>query len=148
MKNISLSIVDHAKSLISTEKAEFFVRDPKHGAVSFFIGVVRNLNLKKKVIAVTYDVFEPHALKSFKIISQEAQKKIGKNKLKIFVQHAKGRLRVGDVSVIVAVGSAHRNESIKSCQYIINEIKKRSPIWKMEHYKTGDGKWLQGKSLT
>ena len=91
--------------------------------------------------------FEAHAVKSFKLIALEAQKKIGKNKLKIFVQHAKGKLRVSDTSVIVAVGSAHRNESIKACEYIINEIKKRSPIWKMEHYKTGDGQWLQGKPL-
>jgi molybdopterin synthase catalytic subunit len=147
LNDISIAIVDREKTSISLEKAEIFVRDATHGAVTFFLGIVRNHNLKKKVIAVTYDVFEAHAVKSFKLIALEAQKKIGKNKLKIFVQHAKGKLRVSDTSVIVAVGSAHRNESIKACEYIINEIKKRSPIWKMEHYKTGDGQWLQGKPL-
>ena len=69
------------------------------------------------------------------------------SKAKIFIEHTKGYVKVGKISIIIAVGCNHRKESFKICRYIIEEIKYKSPIWKKEHYLKGKQKWLPGFSL-
>ena len=84
--------------------------------------------------------------KSFKKISTEAQNKFDK-KAKIFLEHAKGYSAVGEISILIAVGSGHRDEAFKICRYILEEVKHQSPIWKKEHYADGKEEWLPGHSL-
>ena len=63
------------------------------------------------------------------------------------MSHYKGQLDIGGISVIIAVGSPHRAESFEACRYIIEELKKRAPVWKQEHYEHGPSEWLPGHSL-
>ncbi|MCB2081286.1 MAG: molybdenum cofactor biosynthesis protein MoaE [Rickettsiales bacterium] len=123
-----------------------FVTRPPNGAESLFVGTVRELNQGKKVLGVSYDVFEPLARQSFTDICKEAQEKWGKE-LVLYVVHGKGRLDVGGISIVIAAGSPHRDEAFKACRYIIEQIKHRSPIWKLEHYADGDSEWTQGCEL-
>ena len=133
-------------SLISTEEAIQFVGDVAHGAADMFVGTVRNHNLGKQVKGVSYDVFDELTLKTFRDLASEARQKWGEM-LNIYIEHFKGRLDIGGISILIAVSSPHRDESFKACRFIIEEIKHRSPIWKQEHYLDGDSDWVQGHAL-
>jgi molybdopterin synthase catalytic subunit len=119
---------------------------PSHGAQCTFSGMVRNHNQGKKVLAVSYDTFDPLTLKSFRDICTEAQSKWGED-LHIHLWHRKGRLHIGELSVAIVISAKHRDESYKASRYIIEELKKRCPIWKKEHYEDGDSDWLHGHAL-
>lgn len=131
---------------LSIEKAVCFVKSNSHGAMDLFVGTVRDLNVGRKVVGVNYDVFEPLAIHTFNDICRLAKEKFT-DSLKIYISHFKGMLPVGGLSVIIAVSSAHREESFSACRYIIEAIKARAPIWKQEHYTDGMSEWVQGHSL-
>ena len=131
---------------ISSEKAKKFILSEKNGAETIFVGRVRNKNSGKKVIAVTYDAHEQAVIKSFRSICNNAKNKFDKS-AKIFLEHAKGYVSVGEISILIAVSSGHREEAFKICRYILEEIKHQSPIWKKEHYVDGKEEWLPGHSL-
>ena len=113
---------------ISSEKAKKFIASEKNGAESIFVGKVRNENDGKEVTGVTYDAYDQAVIKSFKLICSSAKNKFDKN-AKIFLEHAKGYAPVGEISIIIAVGSGHRDEAFKICRYILEEVKHQSPIW-------------------
>lgn len=141
-----VGIVDHATNPLNPALALDFVAAPENGAGALFLGAVRNLNMGRDVLAVSYDVFAPLAEESFREICAEARKKWGAG-TNLYVAHAKGRLAVGELSIVIAAGTPHRSESFAACRYVIEEIKKRSPIWKQEHYTDGDSEWVQGHAL-
>jgi molybdopterin synthase catalytic subunit len=121
----ALVIIDEEK--ISSEKAKNFILSEKNGAESIFVGRVRNENSGRKVKAVTYDTHDQAVIKSFQSICKEAKGKFDKT-ANIFLEHAKGYVPVGEISILIAVGAAHREESFKICRYILEEIKHQSPI--------------------
>ena len=61
--------------------------------------------------------------------------------------HARGRLAVGEVAVVVAAGSPHRDEAFRACRQLIEGVKHQCPIWKQEHFSDGDSLWSEGCSL-
>ena len=130
---------------LDLQEAYEFVSDPAHGAVDVFIGAVRNHHEGQSVSGITYDVHEALAEQIFQEICEEAQARW--SDIKIYISHYKGQLDVGGIGVIIAVSSAHRAESFEACRYMIEELKKRSPIWKQEHYEHGLSAWLPGHSL-
>ena len=140
------AIVKTEEEKISSEKAKKFILSEQNGAESIFVGRVRNENSGKKVTAVTYDVHDQAAIKSFQLICNDAKSKFDKN-ASIFLEHAKGYVPVGEISILIAVSSGHRDEAFKICRYILEEIKHKSPIWKKEHYIEGNEEWLPGHSL-
>jgi molybdopterin synthase catalytic subunit len=119
---------------------------PGWGAEVLFLGAVRDLNLGKSVLAVSYDAFAPHAEATLRDICQEALAKWGPD-LGMVVHHRTGKLNVGEISVAIAVGSRHRDEAFQASRYIIEELKERAAIWKKEHYLDGDSEWLKGHAL-
>jgi molybdopterin synthase catalytic subunit len=122
------------------------VSGPENGAHVVFWGLVRDCNEGRRVVAVTYDVYAPLVEKSFRDIAEEALARWGGD-LRIVVIHRVGRLAVGEVSVVVGVGSPHRDEAYQASRYVIEQLKVRAPIWKQEHYVDGDSEWLEGHSL-
>lgn len=126
--------------------AQTFVADPAHGAVNSFVGMVRETNLGKKVVGVSYDVFEPLAEKVLQQLCEQVCRSY-EGKINISMMHFKGRLSVGGLSVIIAVSTPHRAESFEACRTLIEELKHRAPIWKQEHYTDGDSEWVQGHAL-
>jgi len=144
--SLHTAIVKAEEDKISLEKAKEFIISQKNGAESIFIGRVRVENSGKKVIAVTYDVHDQAVIKSFQSICNDAKTKFDKSS-SIFLEHAKGYVPVGEISILIAVSSGHRDEAFKICRYILEEIKHKSPIWKKEHYTEGNEEWLPGHSL-
>lgn len=143
MSHIQIEITD--QPILSHAIIQSF-NEPSHGAQSLFFGVVRDHNHGNKVIAVSYDAFIPMVDSVFQAICQESQMQWGPD-LKLIVKHRIGRLKVGEVSVAIAVSSRHRNEAFLASRYIIEQIKIRAPIWKKEHYLEGETEWLEGHSL-
>lgn len=131
---------------LNLEKAIQSVSDPAHGAIDTFIGTVRNTHEGKSVTGITYDVHETLAKKICQEICREGSRNWPGTRY--YVSHYQGDLEVGGISIIIAVSSAHRAESFAACRYVIEEIKKRAPIWKKEHYVNGMSDWLPGHSLT
>ena len=146
MGKIYVGVWDVEETPLNAAAGLAYVTEKPNGAETLFVGTVRNHNLGKPVLGVSYDVFEPLAKQSFRDICEEAQDKWGKAR-DFSVVHGKGRMDIGGVSIVIAVGSPHRDEAFKACRYIIEEIKHRSPIWKLEHYVDGDSEWTQGCEL-
>ena len=140
-------IVDTKKEKILYSNAEEFIKDSKFGASIYFLGTVRNINDNKKVTGITYDSHDEMVIKSFKEIYNEADKKLDVKDKAVFIEHAKGYLELGEISIIIAVACKHRDQAYVLSRYIIEEIKKRSPIWKKEHYENEDSAWLKGNPI-
>ena len=141
-------IIDSKKEKILTSGAEKFIKDSKFGASIYFLGTVRNTNDNKTVTGITYDSHDEMVIKSFKEIYNEADQKLDIKDKAVFIEHAKGYLNLGDVSIIIAVACKHRDQAYVLSRYIIEEIKKRSPIWKKEHYENEDSEWLKGNPIS
>jgi molybdopterin synthase catalytic subunit len=145
MQTIQVDICDGSRPL-NPATAITFVEAPGNGAAVLFIGAVRNRNHGRDVVGVSYDVHDAMAKRSFQDICAEACGR-GPSGLRLYIAHAKGRLPVGGLSVVIAAASPHRNEAFEACRYVIEQIKHRSAIWKQEHYVDGNSEWLQGHAL-
>ena len=137
-------VIDTSKETISLDKAQKFIESQQCGASLFFIGTVRNHNNNKKVTGITYDTHDSIVEKSFKEISDEAISTITAEHSIIFIEHAKGYLPLGGISIVIAVAAKHRGQVYDLSRFIIEEIKKRTPIWKKEHYDNEETIWLEG----
>ena len=140
-------IVDSKKEKILTSSAEKFIKDSKFGASIYFLGTVRNINDNKTVTGITYDSHDEMVIKSFEEIYNEADQKLNIKDIAVFIEHAKGHLNLGEISIIIAVACMHRDQAYVLSRYIIEEIKKRSPIWKKEHYENEESEWLKGNPI-
>ena len=143
----------HAKIINSKEKkisiieAEDFISSHDYGASIYFSGTVRNQNDNKSVIGITYDSHDALVINSFQEIYNEADQKLNIKDKSVYIEHAKGYLNLGEISIIIAVACKHRDQAYVLSRYIIEEIKKRSPIWKKEHYQNNDSAWLKGNPI-
>ena len=140
-------IIDIEKDKIKTSVAEAFIKSSSFGASIIFNGTVRNINENKEVVGITYDSHDELVLKSFEEIYKEAEDKLKIEDKAVFIEHIKGYAELGEVSIIIAVACKHRDQAYVLSRYIIEEIKKRSPIWKKEYYKNGESEWLKGNTI-
>ena len=118
------------------------VGDPAHGAICTFVGTTRETSPgdPRPVDALDYDVYESMALADLHAIADETRATFGP--LAIAIVHRTGRVALGEASVAVAVGTPHRGASFAACQFAIDTLKARTPIWKREAYRDGDGAWI------
>ena len=140
-------IIDIEKDKIKTSIAEAFIKSSSYGASIIFNGTVRNINKNKEVIGMTYDTHDELVIKSFEEIYNEVDQKLDIKDKAVFIEHAKGHLKLGEISIIIAVACKHRDQAYVLSRYVIEEIKKRSPIWKKEHYENEESKWLKGNPI-
>jgi molybdopterin synthase catalytic subunit len=112
------------------------------GAAILFLGTVREHNDNRAVSGMRYDAFMEMAEPVLRDITAEAAARAGSDR--IAAVHRVGELSIGEVSVAIAVSTPHREESFDAARYIIEQIKQRLPVWKQEHYKDGDARWLAG----
>ena len=140
-------IIDIKQKKLSIKDAEKFIASANYGASIIFTGTVRNQNNNKNVIGITYDSHDALVLKSFNEIYNETEKKLNIKNKAVFIEHAKGYLNLKEISIIIAVACKLRDEAYILSRYIIEEIKKRSPIWKKEHYIDNKSDWLKGNPL-
>lgn len=116
------------------------LHDPSCGAFAAFEGRVRNHNEGRKVTQLEYEAFEPLGVAEGERILTEACRRFGVEH--VLCVHRLGTLAPGEVAVWVGVASRHRDEAFLACRYIIDEVKHRVPIWKKEHYVTGESGWV------
>jgi molybdopterin synthase catalytic subunit len=140
-------IIDSSKEKIDILKAEKFLSSSSFGAIIYFVGTVRNINENKKVTGITYDSKDTMVIKSFEEIYKESETKLKIKDKAVFIEHVKGYLDVKEKSIIIGVGCRHRDEAYNLSRFVIEEIKKRTPIWKKEHYTNEESEWLKGVSI-
>ena len=140
-------IIDIKKEKIVTSNAEKFIKSSTYGASIIFTGTVRDINDDKEVTGMTYDSHDELVLKSFEEIYKETGDKLKIFDKAVFIEHIKGYIGLGEISIIIAVACKHREQAYVLSRYMIEEIKKRSPIWKKEHYKNEESEWLKGKPI-
>jgi len=114
--------------------------NPKAGALVTFEGWVRNHNEGQSVLSLEYEAFETLAYSEAQVIIDEAKAKF--DILDVACVHRVGHLAIGEMAVWVGVVSAHRKAAFKACEFVIDEIKHRLPIWKKEHYTHGEAQWV------
>lgn len=114
--------------------------DAHSGGYVSFEGWVRNHHEGKPVKALSYQIYPQLALTEGNRVIAEALEKFAIDHA--FCQHRHGDLGIGDCAVWVGVSAAHRKEAFAACQYIIDNIKHRVPIWKHEHYTDGTSAWV------
>lgn len=111
------------------------------GAVTTFLGLVRNHNLGRKVQYLEYEAYEPLALRAFDRISAEIAERWPS--VRLALHHRIGRIEIGHASVAIAAASAHRADAFCACRYAIERVKQIAPIWKREFFEGGDV-WIEG----
>jgi molybdopterin synthase catalytic subunit len=120
--------------------------DPGNGSVNLMCGTVRDQTGQRPVDFLEYEAYEPMALKVFAEIADQIYQKWPETN-RVIIHHRIGRLRIGEVSVIVAVGSPHRKEGFEACQYAIDTLKYNAPVWKKEYWVDGTSEWVNVKSV-
>jgi molybdopterin synthase catalytic subunit len=116
------------------------VSSKQYGAISLFVGTVREVNEGRSVSAIEYSAYKSMADAELERILDEAEERFGVSTL--VVEHRIGLLGLGDVSVAIAAAHPHRAPALDCTRYVIDEIKKRVPIWKKEHYADGTREWI------
>lgn len=115
---------------------------PADGAALLFWGVVRNEHDGRGVSSLEYSAYAEMAEREMLRIADEARARFGTGA--IHVVHRTGLLQVGEASVAIAVASPHRAEAYDASRYVIEELKRRVPVWKREGYVDGDTEWVPG----
>lgn len=118
------------------------VATSQDGALLLFLGVVRDHHGGRRVRGLVYEAYREMAEETLARIAAEAEERFGTDR--IVVLHRVGTLEVGEVSTAIAVATPHREEAFGASRYIIEEIKKRLPVWKLESYLEGDSEWVKG----
>ena len=116
------------------------VRAPDRGGIAIFLGLVRDHHQGKGVLGLDYSAYGPMAEAVTQQIIDEVTSR--KSQVAIAVQHRIGALTIGDVAVAVVAASAHRAEAFDACRYVIEELKKRVPVWKKELFVDGTVEWV------
>ncbi len=118
------------------------VRTQSCGAVVLFAGVVRNSSDDgRPVTGLSYEAYDGMAVREFETIAAQAREQFGA--CEVSVAHRVGDLLVGEVAVVVAAACAHRAAAFDACEYVIDAVKARAPIWKRERYADGDAAWRE-----
>jgi molybdopterin synthase catalytic subunit len=126
---------------LSLEEVYALADDPANGAVVVMSGMVRDNSEGKAVVALEYQAYEPMALEVFKQIAAQVRA-TWPDATRVVIHHRTGKLVVGDISVLVAVGCPHRAEAFAACQYAIDTLKHNAPIWKKEIWVDGSTSWV------
>lgn len=112
------------------------------GAAVLFLGTVRNHADDRPVDGITYEAYQEMAAPVLAEIAREAAEVLGTDRLAVV--HRVGELAVGEHSVAIAASSPHRAQAFEASRHVIEEIKKRLPVWKKEHYADGRDEWVEG----
>lgn len=114
--------------------------DPRAGACASFEGRVRNHSEGQAVTRLEYEAYETLGIAEGQRVIDEALERF--DVLAIRCVHRLGTLEIGEMAVWVGASAAHRDAAFTACRYVIDEVKRRVPIWKKEHYAGGDSGWV------
>ena len=135
---ISRKSIDPAKALES-------VMDEDAGGIVLFVGTIRNQTNGKQVKGLEYEVYRRMAERQIAKLEKEIRKRWPVKSIRLI--HREGKLKVGEVSVVVAVSAVHREEAFEAARYAIDRIKDSFPIWKREKFRGGRYGWAKGTPI-
>lgn len=138
MARITSAPIDVAKVIAE-------MADDTAGGTVVFLGTVRNHHRGKKVVGLEYEAYEKMAEAKMSEIEMEANRRWPIKRISII--HRKGALKIGDVSVVVAVSSEHRAEAFEAGRFAIDTLKRTVPIWKRETTPEGKTQWVEGERI-
>jgi len=126
-------------SALDLEQLIARVSGPERGGVVTFLGMVRNHQDGRSVLRLEYSAYEAMAEAECARIVAEAE---ARGPARVALVHRLGVLAIGDTAVAIAAAAAHRTEAFEACRYVIEELKRRVPIWKKECYADGTVAWV------
>lgn len=121
------------------------VMDPEAGGIVLFVGTIRNRTGAERVKGLEYEVYRPMAQRRIRELEQEIKTRWPVKSVTMI--HREGKLKIGEVSVAVAVSAAHRREAFDAARYAIEQIKRSFPIWKREKFQGGRYSWVSGTPI-
>ena len=132
-------MIELTQDTLDPEKVTAKVRRDTNGAVVTFLGVTRDNFEGKTVLSLEYEAFDEMALKKLEEVRQELMAEFGLEQ--IAISHRIGTVGIGEISLVIAVGSPHRKEAFEACHAAVDRIKVVVPIWKKEVYQDGS-RWV------
>ncbi len=117
------------------------VGSDRAGAVSLFLGVVRDTNRGRRVLHLEYEAYAEMAEPEMRKLADEAASRF--EITSVALVHRTGRLEIGEASVAVAVAAPHRGAACDACRFVIDTLKVSVPIWKKEFFEGGQV-WIEG----
>lgn len=115
------------------------VQSPERGGIACFLGTVRNHHGGREVLCLEYSAYGPMVEAECARIVAEAESRWD---VAVALRHRIGRLEIGDAAVAVLAASAHRDEAFAACRHVIEELKRRVPVWKRETFADGTVDWV------
>lgn len=126
---------------LSLDEVYRLADDSRNGAIVVMSGTVRDNTDGRAVSYLEYQAYEPMALEVFKQIAAQIRQQWAEV-TRVVIHHRTGKLTVGEISVLIAVGCPHRGEAFAACQYAIDTLKHNAPIWKKEFWDDGSSTWV------
>ena len=133
-------MIELTHDVLDPERVTATVCKDANGAVVTFLGTTRDVTAKRKVLYLEYEAYQPMAEAKLGEIVEEIRQKWPIQD--ISVAHRLGRLEIGDISLVVAIGSPHREAAFQACGYVVDRIKQTVPIWKKEYFEGGEV-WIE-----
>lgn len=130
-------------SKLNVDEISNLVSSPSCGAISLFVGTTRDNFENKQVVQLEYEAYEPMAVKAMEKVCEDIRKKWKVEHIAVY--HRLGIVPVMEASVVIAVSSPHRAESLQAVQYAIHTLKSSTPIWKKEVYVSEEAEWKENK---
>jgi molybdopterin synthase catalytic subunit len=116
----------------------------RDGAVAVFEGWVRDHNQGTAVEGLRYTAYEALAVSEGNAVVSETAERFDLDE--VYCVHRLGELAVGEMALYAAVSAPHRRSAFEACAYLVDEIKRRVPVWKEEHYREGKSVWIHPQS--
>jgi molybdopterin synthase catalytic subunit len=113
------------------------VQGPERGGTCTFLGTVRS---EDDVTGIEYSAYDDMALAEISRILGEAKARWPESR--VTLQHRLGLVPLGEASIAIAAASPHRDDAFAACRYVIEQVKKRLPIWKKEMHADGTATWV------
>ena len=115
------------------------ISEPGVGGIALFLGVVRNVDIGQDVASLDYS---EHPSAAAVLLDCAEHVAAQHDVVAIAVEHRVGHLEVGELAVVVAASAVHRHAALAACAQLINELKSRVPIWKEQHFSSGESSWV------
>ena len=132
-------MIELTEKTLDSEKITDKVRRDTNGAIVTFLGTTRDNFEGKTVMTLEYEAFDEMAVKKLEEVRQELMAEFGLEQ--IAISHRIGIVGIGEISLVIAVGSPHRKEAFNACHKAVDRIKEVVPIWKKEVYEDGS-RWV------
>jgi molybdopterin synthase catalytic subunit len=124
---------------LSVDEVHAAVADPESGAIALFVGTVRDHDHGRAVAELSYSA-HPSGAEQLRLVAEKVAARFPVRALAAV--HRTGDLDIGDLAVVVAAASDHRDEAFAACRALIEDLKQTVPVWKKQLFAEGESEWV------